>query len=66
MGKNHRRYVMTYGQLLVHIYQLTPDQLDQNVTVICNDEHVPVDHIGLSEDDDVLDDDHIVLMTGGM
>jgi hypothetical protein len=57
---------MTYGQLLVHIYQLTPDQLDQNVTVICNDEHVPVNHIGLSEDDDVLDDDHIVLMTGGM
>ena len=53
---------MTYRELLKHLSGFTPEQMDQNVTVLCGDEYLPMNHIGLAEDDDVLDDDHIVLM----
>tara|TARA_R100000152_G_C6741571_1_gene165367 strand:- start:726 stop:923 length:198 start_codon:yes stop_codon:yes gene_type:complete len=59
---------MTYGQLLEHLYELSPQQLNQNVTVYLedtygrgDDEYLPVNHIGVAVDDDVLDVDHIVL-----
>jgi enhancing lycopene biosynthesis protein 2 len=64
---------MTYGKLLEHLYELSPRQLNQNVTIYRTDtypgdedEYLPVDHIGVAVDDAVLDADHIVLTTGAM
>ena len=64
---------MTYGQLLEQLSKLTPQQLNQRVTVFQSDyldyptgeEYLPVNDIGVAVDDDVLDADHIVLNTGG-
>ena len=63
---------MTYGQLLAQLYELSPQQLNQNVTVYRadtypgdEDEYLPVNHICVAVDDAVLDADHIVLNTGG-
>ena len=59
---------MTYGQLLEHLYELSPQQLNQNVTIYRadtypgdEDEYQTITHIGVDVDDDVLDVDHIVL-----
>ena len=59
---------MTYGQLLEHLYELSPQQLNQNVTIYRadtypgdEDEYQTITHIGVAVDDDVLDVDHIVL-----
>ena len=71
---------MTYGQLLEQLSKLTPQQLNQSVTVyqadyfdyLVGDEYLPVNDIGVAVDDDigvavgddVLDADQIVLNTG--
>lgn len=57
---------MTYHQLIEQLWHsLTPNQLDQTVTVLCGDEYLPVNEIGVAVDDAVLDADHIVLNTEG-
>jgi hypothetical protein len=57
---------MTYHQLIEQLWHsLTPNQLDQTVTVLCADEYLTVNQIGVAVDDDVLDTDQIVLNTGG-
>ena len=57
---------MTYHQLIEQLWNsLTPNQLDQPVTVLCADEYLPVNKIGVAVDDAVLDADHIVLNTEG-
>jgi hypothetical protein len=52
-----------------HLSGLSIEQLDQSVTVYVpdtygrgDDEYLPLNHIGVAVDDDVLDADHIVLM----
>lgn len=54
---------MTYQELIDNLSQsLTPEQLTQNVTILYEDEYLPINHIGVAVDDDILDTDHIVLM----
>ena len=60
---------MTYRELMKHLSGLSIEQLDQNVTAYVagpngdgDDEYLPMNHIGVAVDDDVLDADHIVLM----
>lgn len=59
---------MTYRELMKHLSGLSIEQLDQSVTVYVagshghGDEYLPMNHIGVAVDDDVLDADHIVLM----
>lgn len=55
---------MTYGELLEQLYELSPQQLNQTVTVYSGDEYLPVSETGIAADDDVLDEDHFVLVTG--
>tara|TARA_A100001391_G_scaffold205404_2_gene205797 strand:- start:3426 stop:3623 length:198 start_codon:yes stop_codon:yes gene_type:complete len=61
---------MTYAQLLAHLHELSPHQLNQTVTFYRadtypgdEDEYQPITHIGVAVVDDVLDVDHIVLTT---
>tara|TARA_R100001129_G_scaffold180519_2_gene158654 strand:- start:469 stop:648 length:180 start_codon:yes stop_codon:yes gene_type:complete len=58
---------MTYRQLLKQLYELSPQQLNQSVTVyIPDDEYIPVHSIYVADlGQDVLDEDHIVLNTEG-
>ena len=56
---------MTYGELLELHYELSPQQLSQTVTVyVSGDDYFPVNDTGVAADDDVLDEDHFVLVTG--
>lgn len=56
---------MTYGELLEQLYELSPQQLNQTVTVcVSGDDYFPVNETGIAADDDVLDEDHFVLVTG--
>ena len=56
---------MTYGELLEQLYELSPQQLNQTVTVcVSGDDYFPVNETGIAADDDVLDADHFVLVTG--
>ncbi len=58
---------MTYGQLLEQLHELSPQQLNQSVTVyIPDDEYIPVRSICVVDlGQDVLDEDQIVLNTEG-
>tara|TARA_R100000664_G_C2704020_1_gene103288 strand:+ start:176 stop:355 length:180 start_codon:yes stop_codon:yes gene_type:complete len=58
---------MTYRQLLEQLYELSPHQLNQSVTVyIPDDEYIPVHSICVVDlGQDVLDEDQIVLNTEG-
>ena len=57
---------MTYRELLEQLCNLTPEQFKQTVTVyVSEDDYVPVNDTGIAADDDVLDEDHFVLVTGG-
>lgn len=67
---------MTYGQLLMHLNKLSPQQLNQSVTVYRadtypgdEDEYIPVRSVGVVDldltNDGLLEEDHIVLNTGG-
>lgn len=56
---------MTYSELLQQLHELSPVQLNQDVTVfIGEDEYLAVEAVGVAADDDVLDKDHLVLITG--
>jgi hypothetical protein len=55
---------MTYKELLEQLRELTPVQLEQNVSVhlLEIDEYIPVWAVGVAvEVQSVLDEDHIVL-----
>ena len=61
---------MTYRELLKHLSGFTPEQMDQNVTIyIPGDEYITVCSMSVVDldltNDDVLDEGHIVLNTGG-
>ena len=56
---------MTYEELLEQLSELSPQQLNQTVTVyVSGDDYFPVNETGVAADDDVLDEDHFVLVTG--
>lgn len=56
---------MTYEELLGQLSELSPQQLKQTVTVyVSGDDYFSVSKTGVAADDDVLDEDHIVLVTG--
>lgn len=56
---------MTYNELLEILNSMTPDQLNQNVTVCVTDqeEYWMIDQARVSLDNDVLDDGHVYLRT---
>jgi hypothetical protein len=56
--------MITYKQLQDYISRMTPEQLDQNVTVWIDDEFLPVDHAELvdNNEEDRLDDGHPILV----
>lgn len=55
---------MTYKELLEMLAKLSPEQLNQTVTVHHHqsDEYYPVPQCGIVSDTDVLDENHFVLM----
>ena len=55
---------LTYRDLLELLaHNTTAEQLQQNVTVMVDDEYYPVTDVGVNVGDDVLDDGHLVLTT---
>lgn len=57
---------MTYRELLQQLHELSPVQLNQDVTVfIGEDEYLAVEAVGVAVDDDALDKDHLVLVAVG-
>ena len=56
---------MTYQHLLEELQKLSPAQLEQNVTVHLSevDEYMPAWAVGIAVETDVLDEDHIVLVS---
>tara|TARA_R110002110_G_scaffold158101_1_gene355296 strand:- start:344 stop:520 length:177 start_codon:yes stop_codon:yes gene_type:complete len=57
---------MTYGELLEQLHELSPQQLNQSVSVyIPDDEYIPVRSICVVDLGHVLDEDQIVLNTEG-
>lgn len=56
---------MTYQELLDQLKQLSAQQLNQVVTVYVSGEgYFPIDETGVAVDDDMLDEDHLILVTG--
>ena len=56
---------MTYRHLLKELQELSPTQLEQDVTIHLSevDEYVPAWAVGIAVETDVLDEDHIVLVS---
>ena len=54
----------TYRQLLEALCELTEEQLDLHVTVydFQKEEYYPLNYTGTTEGDDVVDDEHPILM----
>lgn len=54
---------MTYGELLSQLYEMTPQQLQMDITICMNDEYYPVSKLEFCEELDVLDVNHPFLVT---
>ena len=54
---------MTYKELLALIQVMNETALNQTATVYCSncDEFLPISHLSIAEDTDVLDDGHFVI-----
>tara|TARA_X000001388_G_scaffold66086_1_gene52798 strand:+ start:86 stop:283 length:198 start_codon:yes stop_codon:yes gene_type:complete len=54
----------TYRQLLEALWELTEEQLDLNVTIydFQNEEYYPLNYTSTTVGDDVVDDEHPVLI----
>lgn len=53
---------MTYGELLQKLYELSPQQLQLDVTILTNGEFMPIADFMIVEESDVLDQGHPYLM----
>ncbi len=56
--------IMTYGELLAKLYEMSPVQLQQTVTVLndSTEEYYGVESFEITEHDDVLDSYHGLLV----
>jgi len=56
---------MTYKHLLEELQELSPTQLEQDVTIHLSevDEYVPAWAVSITVEADVLDEDHIFLVS---
>jgi len=52
---------MTYQELLERLLIASEDELSQHVTVVLDGEFHPVNDYTVTEEDDVLDGDHLIL-----
>lgn len=53
---------MTYGELLEKLYELSPQQLRLDVTVLTNGEFMPIVDFMIVKESDVLDAGHPYLV----
>lgn len=54
--------MLTYRELAHLLKNMHPDHLDDTVTVLYEEEFLPVDHCFVQQGDDVLDDGHYYLI----
>ena len=56
--------MLTYGELLARLYEMSPIQLQQNVTALndSTEEYYPIESFEITNCDDVLDNNHGLLV----